>query len=222
MKTVPPVVSSGEKPLNETGPVPFVPEDVVKEVLRRVGEIRTRELLGSYNVDTGKRFVNEQKDETVVLLLRAHPITNLGWIMITLVMMAIPFVFPLDIIFPVGAKFLFMAKLVWYLMTMGFAFEKFLGWYYSVFIVTNERAVDIDFVNLLTRHVTYANLNHIEEPTMTSGGFVQSIFRYGNIHIPTAAEISMIEARAVPYPERVISIISELSEELEKRRERGE
>jgi hypothetical protein len=202
--------------------VPYVPGDTVKEVLHRVGEIQRSELLGAYNVDTGKRFVNEQKDETVVLLLRAHPITNLGWILLSLLMLALPIILPLNVIFPVGVKILFMGKLIWYLLVMGYAFEKFIDWHYSVFIVTNERVVEIDFVNLLSRHVTYANLNHIEEPTMVSGGLIQSIFRYGNVHIPTAAERSMIEAIAVPYPERVISIISELSEELEKRRERGE
>jgi hypothetical protein len=202
--------------------VEFVPEEAVREVLRRVGEIKRRELFGAYNVDTGKRFINEQKDEAVVLLLRAHPVTNLGWILMVLLMLALPIALPWEQIFPIPGKFIFMGKLIAYLLTLGYAFENFLDWYYSIFVVTNERVVDIDFVNLLTRQVSYATLNHIEEPSMSSGGFVQSMFRYGNVHIPTAAEISTIEARAVPYPERVISIISELSEELEKRRERGE
>ena len=201
----------------------FDPKPMIEQVLRKAGETPGRAMMGAYNVRPGKRFISEQEDEEVVLLLRAHPITNLKWILISMVMIIVP-----EVLTAVGAfadvpvKFLVLGKLVWYLVILAYGLERFLNWYYSVFIVTNERVVDIDFVNLLTRIVSYANLNHIEEPTMTSGGFVQSIFRYGNIHIPTAAEISMIEARAVPYPERVISIISELSEELEKRRERGE
>ena len=111
---------------------------------------------------------------------------------------------------------------MWYVVILGFAFEKFLNWYYSVFIITNERMVDIDFVNLLYRVVSYANLNHIEEPTMAVGGILRSMFRYGDVHVSTAAEKSTLEALAVPYPDKVVNIISQLSEELEKRRERGE
>jgi hypothetical protein len=210
-----------KQPVNEA-PHEFVPEDIVHEVLRRVGEVKRNVLFGAYNVDTGKRFFNEQKDEIEVLLLRAHPITNLGWILTSWLMLAIAVTVPFELLFPIDPKFIFVGRLVWCLLTLGYAFEKFLDWYYSVFIVTNERVVDIDFVNLLTRDVAYGTLNHIEEPNLVSGGFMQTLFRYGHIYIPTAAERSTLEALSIPYPDKVINIISELSEELEKRRERGE
>ena len=174
-------------------------------------------------VSPGGRFINEQEDEEVVLLLRAHPITNVRWMLTVIGALVLP-----EILVAVGMfanvpfKFVFVGRLVWYLMILGFSFEKFLNWYYSVFIVTNERVVDIDFVNLLHRVVSYATLNHIEEPTMVAGGFIRSWFRYGDVSVATAAEFPAIEARAVPYPDKVIRVISELSEELEKRRERGE
>ncbi len=119
-------------------------------------------------------------------------------------------------------RFIWVGRLFWYLVIFGFCFEKFLNWWYSVLIVTNERVVDIDFVNLLYRVVSYATLNHIEEPRMVAGGFIRSLFRYGDIYVATAAETATVEGRGIPYPDKVIKIISELSEELEKRRERGE
>ena len=69
----------------------------------------------------------------------------------------------------VPGKFIFMGRITWYLMIIMFVMEKILYWYYSVFIVTNERLVDIDFYNLMYRMVTYANLNHIEEPASGDG-----------------------------------------------------
>jgi hypothetical protein len=57
---------------------------------------------------------------------------------------------------------------------------------------------------------------------MVAGGFIRSMFRYGDIFVATAAEEATVEGRGIPYPDKVIKIISELSEELEKRRERGE
>lgn len=200
----------------------FDPKPMIEQVLRKAGEVPGQAMMGAYCVRPGKRFINEQEDEEVVLLLRAHPITNLKWILIAMVMVVAP-----EILTAVGAfgdvpvKFLVMGKLVWYLAVLAYGLERFLNWYYSVFIVTNERVVDIDFVNLLTRVMSYANLNHIEEPSMVAGGFFRSLFKYGDVFVPTAAEGQASEGLAVPYPDRVISIISELSEELEKRRERG-
>ena len=100
-------------------------------------------------------------------------------------------------------------------------YGKVLYWFYSVFIITNERIVDIDFYNLMFRIVTYANLNHIEEPASVTGGFIRSLFKYGDVWVTTASEKPTVEALGVPYPDKVVEIISRLSEELEKRREQG-
>ena len=167
----------------------------------------------------GKRFINEQEDEEVVLLLRRHPVTNIKWLLIALGMIVMP-----EILSAIGmfagapARFVLVGRLGWYLVVIAYIMEKFLDWYYSVFIITNERLVDIDFTNLLTRHISYANLNHIEEPSMVSGGLFRSMFRFGDVFVSTASAESSLEAHAVPYPDRVINIISELSEELEERR----
>jgi len=196
---------------------------VVREVLKRTGETRGSRMMGSYVVCPNRRFVNEQSDEEVVLVLRAHPITNVGWVALTILLLIVPEIVMASGMFAaVPVKYLFVGRLVWYLVTLGFAFEKFLYWYYSLIIITNERIVDIDFVNLLHRVISYAALNHIEEPSMVAGGLLRSLLHYGDVHVSTAAETPTVEANSIPYPDRVIKVISELSEELEKRRERGE
>jgi membrane protein YdbS with pleckstrin-like domain len=196
---------------------------VVDDVLEKVGEHPRSAMGGSFVVRPRCTFINQQEDEEVVLLLRAHPFTNIGWILLVTFMLILPGALSLTGIFDsVPGNFLFVGRLVWYLATLMYAFEKFLFWYYSVFIVTNERLVDIDFTNLLWREVTNTNLNHIEEPEMITGGFVRSLFQYGDVNVTTASEQPSIEALAVPWPDKVVDIISRLSEELEKRRERGE
>lgn len=197
--------------------------EVIHKVLTDTGERPRKAMLGSYVVYPGLKFITQQEDEEVALLLRAHPITNVGWILVTLGMVLLPGILLSTGIFAgVPGRFLFVGQLVWYLMTFVYAFEKFLYWYYSVFIVTNERLVDIDFTNLLWREVTYANLNHIEEPEMVTGGFIRSLLQYGDVNVTTASKEPSVEALGVPFPDRAIDIISRLSEELEKRRERGE
>src|SRR3989344_3883938 len=200
-----------------------IPREMISEILRKAGEMPRKALWGAYSVRPGKKFINEQMDEEVVLLLRAHPVTNSGWILLVILGLILPGLLVVIGIFePVPAKFVFMGRLIWYLGVLGFGLEKFFNWYYSVFIVTNERLVDIDFINLLYRVVTHVNLNHIEEPSMTTGGLARLMFHYGDVTVSTAAENPNVEALKVPYPDKVVAIVSELAEELEKRRERGE
>lgn len=195
---------------------------LVSDILDRIGEKPRKILGGAYTVRPNRRFLDEQEDEEVVLLLRAHPITNLRWILIlTAVLLLAEIMLGSGILVGFSGKFLLVGRLVAYLLVLGFAFQKFIDWYYSVLIVTNERVINVDFINLLYRVITYAALNHIEEPSMVSGGFIRSFFRYGDLFIETAAETPSIEAMGIPYPDKVIRIISELSEELEKRRELG-
>ena len=198
-------------------------QQIIQTVVKGAGEYKRNALFGAYCVLPGRRFVTQQEDEEVVLLLREHPITNIPWIILIIFMLILPtLIIGTGIFATVPFKFIFVGRLIWYLATAMVALERFLYWYYSVFIVTNERLVDIDFYNLLFRVVTYANLNHIEEPASVTGGFVRSIFQYGNVYVTTASEQPSVEAMAVPFPDKVVEIISRLSEELEKRRERGE
>jgi hypothetical protein len=198
-------------------------KDMIARIVRQAGETPRRAVYGAYHVCPDRRFADEQDDEDTVLLLRAHPITNLRWLVSTLVLLIVPQI----IIFSgllswLPGRFVFLGQLMVYLFALGFAFENFLRWYYSVLIVTNERVVDIDFDGILHRSVAYASLNHIEEPSLVSGGLVRSFFNFGDVNVATAADVQGVEIADVPYPDRVLRIISELSEELEKRRERGE
>lgn len=196
---------------------------LVEDVVRRVGESKRKAAGGAYVVCPGRRFADEQEDEEVVLLLRAHPVTNVRWIVGTLFLLIVPQLFLLTGAFGlIPAGFIFIARLLVYLIALGYAFERFLHWYYSVLIVTNERIVDIDFHGLLNRSVSYAALNHIEEPSLQAGGIWRSFFNFGTVDVATAAEQPGVEIVDVPYPDKVLRIIAELSEELEKRRERGE
>src|SRR5688572_22154339 len=67
-------------------------------------------------------FETQENDEKIILLLRMHPITNVGWILITIAMLFVPTlisVFGLLESFPLG--FGLVLSLAWYLITMAYA-----------------------------------------------------------------------------------------------------
>jgi len=197
--------------------------DASKRMVKEAGEFPRRVLWGAYHVLPGEKFVTQQQDEEIALLLRAHPITNIKWVLLILVMILAPIiVFGTGLLDVVPFQYRFIGNLVWYLFVLTFSFEIFLQWYYSVFIVTNERIIDIDFDNIMNRQMTTVNLNHVEEPVMTTRGFVKTMFQFGDVTVQTAGEVSTVEIMNVPYPQKVVDVISRLAEDLEKRRERGE
>lgn len=198
-------------------------KQLVDEVLARVGEYKRQAVGGAYIVAPGRRFADEQTDEEVALLLRAHPITNIRWVIGAAALLVFPQIFLWTGGFGlIPPGMVFIARLLVYLLVMGYVLENFLHWYYSVLIVTNERIVDIDFRGLLYRSVAYASLNKIEQPSLFSGGLIRTFFRFGNVEIATAATEVQVRIQDVPYPDRVLKVIAQLSEELEKKRERGE
>ena len=190
--------------------------EVKKEVKELLGETfvkpQTKNVLSSYlthpkNID----FEIKDKEEKVELLLRQHPIVNIKWMLISVLMVLAPIILVnfLSLSFlPVG--FRLVAFLIWYLITMAFSLENFLSWYFNVYIITDERVIDIDFLNLIYKEVSDANIDKIQDITYKMGGVARTMFNYGDVFIQTAGEIPNFEFAAVPKPDRVVKILEEL------------
>mgnify|MGYP001570126680 CR=1 FL=1 len=108
----------------------------------------TRNPLAAFAVRPRKiKFETQDPEEYVLLLLRRHVITNVPWIVVAMIMLAVPLAVPA--VFPmvswVPVRFIGVATVMWYLLTAGYILESFLTWYFNVYIVTDERIVDIDF-----------------------------------------------------------------------------
>lgn len=179
--------------------------------------------LTSFSVNPADlRFETQQDDEVVILFLRQHIIVNVPWILLTLLMIVAPFiVFPLLLkavapFFVVSAGYMIIIILGWYLATFGFAFASFLRWFFNIYIVSNERIVDIDFIHLLYKQFSEAQLVNIQDITFKTGGIVETMFNFGSVYIQTASEIPNFEFLAVPNPEQIVKIISEASEAAKK------
>jgi len=79
-----------------------------------------------------------------------------------------------------------------------------------VYIITDERIIDVDFNSLLFKNVAYAKIDNIEDITATTAGALGSIFDYGTVRIQTAGAISEFEFVSVPQPSKVVSFLNEL------------
>lgn len=176
-----------------------------------------RQLFSAYHfMPDGVRFETQEPGESIILLLRKHWITNFVWVAIGLLLLILPIIiFPavaLSGIIPPNfpASFTSLIILVWYLLTFSYVLVNFLLWYFTVSIVTNDRIIDIDFVNILNKRFSATRISKVEDVTMRRGGFIRVIFDFGDIFVQTAGKEVEFEFLAVPKPEQAVRIINEL------------
>jgi uncharacterized membrane protein YdbT with pleckstrin-like domain len=195
------------------------------ELKKDLGELERRSLFGTLTVlPETVRFETKDSEEQVILVLRKHFATNIAWIFGAIILLLLVWVFWLAGFFPesISGRYQFLIVLLWTLLVFGYSVEQFLIWFFNVYIITNERIVDIDFANLLHREISDADLDKIQDVTVRSSGIAAAIFHYGDIFIQTAAERQVFEFHSVPQPELVSRVMRELIEynELSFRKEK--
>lgn len=173
------------------------------------------------NPPSSVSFDGEDKDEHIVLFLRRHFITNVGWILMSVFLFFLPALLStllrlngFDLADYISLRVRFAASIFWYLFVFGVTFENFLLWYFNVYLVTTKRIVDMDFHALLHRDVTEAPLRNVEDITRRTRGALQVIFNYGSVTIQTAGEQRELEFEFVPDPTRVQDIVSDIVAEM--------
>jgi len=165
------------------------------------------------------KFESQEAKEQIILLLRRHFITNIPWILTALLMLVVSRFFSyFGILELLPPHFQTITYLLWYLFIIAYVLEKLLSWLYNVYIITDERIVDIDFHSLVYKRISEAKIEKIEDVTYTQGGFIQSLFDFGTVTIQTAAEKREFEMEYVPQPSRLAKVLNQLilQEEQEK------
>jgi len=181
-------------------------------------------MFSSFSVTpTGVKFGEAEEGETILLLLRAHIVTNVPWIAISLLLLIVPLIL-LPLFsglggFGVGAGTGLVFILFWYAGTLTYAFLSFLYWYFNVYIVTNERIIDTDWYSVVVRKVSSTQIAKIQDVSASQAGALAGLFDFGNVQIETAAAEENFEFVNVPHPQLVAKQLNEL---MQKEEQEGE
>ncbi len=166
-------------------------------------------------------FDSQEKAERVLLMLRKHPITQVKWFLIALAMTFVPFLFSLvGLLEFLPERFQIAGLVLWYLIVTGFVLESLLTWFFNVYIITDERIIDVDFLSLIYKNISAAKIDNIEDVTAETGGAIRSVFNFGTVKIQTAGTNAELEFEDVPQPSKVTRFLNELM--LEEEREKVE
>ncbi|MDP3941315.1 MAG: hypothetical protein Q8Q49_03335 [bacterium] len=165
---------------------------------------------------SGLRFQNQEPGETIVLFVRRHFITNVPWILITLLLAIAPFIllpfFQVINVLPVQIPEGLSSVLFffYFLVIFAYGFTNFLHWFYNVGIVTDRNVLDIDYAELVNVHIAATRVTQIEDVSYHQNGFFKTFFNYGDVFIQTAATNPDFEFLRIPNPARAVDLIRQL------------
>lgn len=171
----------------------------------------SHEVFHAFELNPQIKFETQAVTEPVILLLRAHPVTQIPWIINALVLVFLLII--LNIFFPLflNASQILFANIFVAFGIVSYIWFNFLSWFFNVGIITAERIVDIDFHGVLYKEVTQTRLSKVEDITSKAGGYLKSLFNYGDVFVQTAGTDINIEFERVPRPSRVVEIINDLT-----------
>ncbi len=204
-------------------------ECILKEVesLKKSG--RFNSFWGSMVVAPEKaRFESQNDDEKIILMGRSHFVTNLGWMFMCSLLFFVPMFwgeFPL--VGELNANTYFGLLVLWYTALSFYTIQNFILWFYNVYIITDERIIDVDFFGLMYKNINVTQIRKIEDVNYSQKGMFSSFFNFGDVVIQTASEqrsdeVFASNGEASPFtfsnianPDKVVRIISELMEQEE-------
>lgn len=173
------------------------------------------------------KFESQNPHEKVFILLRAHFLSNIGNQIMNFITALLPLIVKFVILFydikiPAipyyKTSYLVFFLCVYYTLILTSFFANFVEWYFNIYLITNERIVDFDFVPFSHHKISEAGLASIEDVTQQSIGFLPMLFNYGDVFVQTAAEKQQFDFINVPDPSWVRDKIMDLKDLFIKQR----
>lgn len=162
--------------------------------------------------------------EQTILLLRRHWVTLVPLIFSLLIVLALPAAayFGAQILSPtlledqVRAVLFALGASAFFLFTWLFLYQNFIDYYLDMWIVTNDRILNIEQHGLFARTVSELRLHRVQDVTAEIRGFTRTMLDYGDVYIETAGEQQRFHFEQIPHPNAVAKKILDLADEERK------
>lgn len=167
------------------------------------------------------QLIRQKIYEHDVFRLRRHPLTFLPQIFLLLALTTVPvflyYFFLKNFSWLLTGQITYPALLIlgiiYYLSIWLFFYTNFVDYYLDMWVITNDRLIDIRQEALFSRTIAELDLYKIQDITSEVKGIFPTIFNYGKIYIQTAGEQERFTLINVPDPHNLRKKIADLSEE---------
>ncbi len=127
-------------------------------------------------------FDGQHDDEEILDMFRHHPVAMRKGLIELLVMMTIGFI-PITI-WPTNLSLLWVV-LAGLVLGALFMFVEWIGWYYSIYLITDQRFVQVKQKGLFNRTIVDLGLDKIQNVNSQISGLQQTMLGFGTIVIQT-------------------------------------
>ena len=164
-------------------------------------------------------MIRQKSYEHIVYVLRRHPVTFIPAIFLFLVLLLAPAAvfYLITTLFPelisnevyyaigvlFGSTYILGVLLIFY--------TQFVEHFLDIWIVTNDRILDVEQINLFSRTISELDLFRIQDVTTDVHGVFATLFQYGNVSIKTASQNIDVVFRQVSHPNKIREEILRLS-----------
>ena len=162
--------------------------------------------------------------EKVKIVVRRHFITFVPNIAFFSLLFLVPPVvywlinrlFPSVLLGPISYVLTVLLGSIYYLSMMLFFYTSFIEFYLDLFILTNDRLVDVEQATLFSRKIMEADLYQVQDVSSEIKGVFPSLFNYGTVEVQTAGAVPKFVLEQVPSPNNLRQTILELAAEDKK------
>lgn len=161
--------------------------------------------------EAGVGSIQKKRKEEIKYVLRRHPVTFIKVVVFFILLLIIPvgIYFLLNNIFPellqneaiYGSLVIFGS--IYYLSIYLFFYTYFIDFYLDMWVITDERIIDIEQKGLFSRTVSELDLIRIQDVTTDVHGIFPTIFNYGQVDVKTASQNVEILFEDVSNPAEV-------------------
>jgi len=163
-----------------------------------------------------KFFPSQEKEEKVILLLRKHWFNYVifflldGLIAIPLIIFTAYWVMNPTFIQSFLGDTLFVSLSIFVLIMLAAQLYGFVDYYLDVYIVTNQRIVDISQGGFFKRQISELHLHQVQDVNASADGLWGTLLHFGDVHIQTAGERANFVFKSIPHPYLVAKRIIDL------------
>ena len=166
-------------------------------------------------------LIKQKSYEKVKYIARRHVFTFIPQIILFVILGIMPFgiyfmvksMFPALLDTPQMYTLGILLGSIYYLCILLFFFTSFVDFYLDIWIVTNDRIIDIEQFGLFSRTISELELFRIQDITTNVHGIFPTIFKYGDITVQTASTNVSVVFRSVPNPDKIRQSLLELAHE---------
>ena len=101
----------------------------------------------------------------------------------------------------------FFLSVAWILILWSIFFIIWTNYYLDVWVITDQRIIDVEQFSLFSRNVSEFRLDRIQDITVDVKGFLPTMLKFGDIHVQTAGMGNEFHIMQAPEPYKVKDMI---------------